>query len=116
MITPSEIIYWNILPALRKQIVFELKELKLKQSEIAKILNLTPSAVSQYLNNKRGEFKFCDEFKEDIKKSALKISKQSSTFFAEINYLVKSFEKSKEFCTVCKDKNNFDGDCNVCKN
>lgn len=113
MITPSEIIYWEILPALRKELVVELRELGLKQKEIAEILDVTPSAISQYLKAKRGKFDFTDKFKIKIKKIAKKVSKGSNAF-EEINQLIKHFEKSKDLCVVCKNKNSIEYNCRVC--
>ena len=114
MISPSEIIYWEILPAIRKNLVKELKNEGLKQSQIAKLLGLTPSAISLYLNNRRGEFTFEDSFKKKIKASAKKIANEEATVFNETNILIKEFEKSKEICKVCHGKNQHVKECGIC--
>lgn len=115
-VSPSEIIYWEILPSLRKEMVFMMRDLGLKQSEIAKILEVTPSAISQYLTNKRGDFEFTDTFKKDIKKSVREIIENNASAFIETNKLIKKFETSKEICHVCHTKNETDNSCNVCHN
>ena len=114
MITPSEIIYWEILPAIRKELVVSLKELGLKQKEIADILNVTPSAISQYLKKKRGSFKFENSFKTEIKKTAKVIAKEKKDVFEETNKLIRKFEQDKHICGVCSEKNQIKKGCNVC--
>lgn len=114
MVHPSEIIYWEILPAIRKQIVLELKNMDIKQSEIAKILAVTPSAISQYVSNKRGEYNFSDEFMKKIRTSVQKILDKSSDSFREVNILVKEFENARSVCKICRDKNDINGKCGIC--
>lgn len=114
MINPAEIVFWEVLPAIRKNLVSELKELGLKQAEIAKLLEMTPSAISQYTKNKRGEFEFKEDFKQKIKESAKKIYNKEATVFDETNHLVKEFENSKNICIVCRSKNDIEGDCGIC--
>ncbi len=114
MVYPSEILFWDILPAIRREIVIELKELGIKQNEIAKTMGITPSAVSQYLKNKRGDFEFSKEFSQKIKESAKRIKEDSSIVFNETNMLVKEFENSKAICIVCRKKNNIPENCGVC--
>ncbi len=116
MVHPSEIVYWELLPAVRRELVFSLKELGLKQAQIAEKLNVTASAISQYLNNKRGhEFHFTVEFKKLIEDSAKKIVDEISTAFKETNFLIKEFERHKEICKICRHKNDMrDEDCGVC--
>lgn len=114
MINPTEILYWEILPAIRKEIVIELKNLGVKQADIARLLDITPSAVSQYINNKRGDFDFSDSFKLSIKSSAQKIKEGESTVFDQTNILIKNFKKEKDICRVCRSKNIIEGKCGVC--
>ncbi|AGK60702.1 putative transcriptional regulator [Archaeoglobus sulfaticallidus PM70-1] len=52
---PCMVIVKNILPALRAKIAKELIEnYGLKRKDVAKLLGLTQSAVSQYMSSKRG--------------------------------------------------------------
>lgn len=112
--SPSEIIYWQVLPAIRREIVFQMKGEGLKQKEIADILELTPSAISQYLKSKRGEHDFREEFKKEILNSTKNIISKKSTPFEETNLLIKKFQKSKEICGICHTKNNTKKSCEVC--
>ena len=52
---PCEVTIWYVMPAVRREIVTYLaKDGKLPRKKIAEALDLTPAAVSQYLNGKRG--------------------------------------------------------------
>ncbi|MCA9486065.1 ArsR family transcriptional regulator [Candidatus Woesearchaeota archaeon] len=115
MIVPSEILYWEILPALRRELVLSFKEQGQQQSEIAKILELTPSAISQYLKSKRAtNIEFSQSFKKTIVESAQKILQKESTAFEETNKLLKLFESDKHLCKLCQNKNNITTNCNAC--
>jgi predicted transcriptional regulator len=51
---PCETIVWDSLPAIRAAIAGEMVRCGLSQKMVATILNMAPSAVSQYLSGKRG--------------------------------------------------------------
>jgi uncharacterized protein len=54
--TPCEIILWNRLPAIRKELAIALIENHgLNQRDAAAKLGITPAAVCQYLSKKRGQ-------------------------------------------------------------
>jgi hypothetical protein len=64
-------IVWDVLPAIRAAIAEELINCGLSQQEIAKELDMAPSAVSQYLSKKRGyRIVLEDDVKESIRKLA----------------------------------------------
>jgi predicted transcriptional regulator len=53
---------WHGLPIIRKELVKSLiNNFGLNQKETAKIMGITPSAVSQYLSRKRGNVNIVDE-------------------------------------------------------
>jgi predicted transcriptional regulator len=54
MKAPCQEVVWDVLPAIRAAIVRELVEHGVSQLEAARLLDLAPSAVSQYLSRKRG--------------------------------------------------------------
>ena len=63
---PCEEALWYVLPQIRSDLARELS-----QKEVADLLGITPSAVSQYAHKKRaGKFKTTAEYKEYIKKMA----------------------------------------------
>jgi len=63
---PCQKIVWDVLPAIRSAIVVELVKCGVSQVEAAKMLEVAPSAVSQYLSGKRG---YRIEFEGDVKRS-----------------------------------------------
>ena len=111
---PQEIEVWYILPAIRRKLVLALKEKGKAQKEIAKLLNITEAAVSQYTNKKRGtEISFPAEVKDFIKKSAEKIVDSESAFH-QIQIINEFIKKSKALCQLHAQ---IEGDlkgCDVC--
>ncbi len=64
---PCETIVWDSLPAIRAAIAVEMVRCGLSQKMVANILNMAPSAVSQYLSGKRGyRIVFSDEVTDAI--------------------------------------------------
>ncbi len=49
-----ELGYRYVLPSIRRMLVISLKEMGITQMRIAQLLGITQSAVSKYLNMKRG--------------------------------------------------------------
>jgi uncharacterized protein len=66
MESPCQKIVWNVLPAIRAAIAVELVRCGVSQVETARMLEIAPSAVSQYLSGKRG---YRIEFEDDVKRS-----------------------------------------------
>ena len=53
LIQPQEVEVWYIIPLIRKELALAMKKRKMPQNEIASLLGVTDSAISQYSNNKR---------------------------------------------------------------
>jgi predicted transcriptional regulator len=66
MEAPCQKIVWDVLPAIRAAIAVELARCGVSQAEAARMLEIAPSAVSQYLSGKRG---YRIEFENNVKKS-----------------------------------------------
>jgi uncharacterized protein len=66
MEAPCQKIVWDVLPAIRAAIAVELVKCGVSQVEAARMLEIAPSAVSQYLSGKRG---YRIEFENDVKRS-----------------------------------------------
>ena len=66
MEAPCQKIVWDVLPAIRAAIAVELVRCGVSQVEAARMLEIAPSAVSQYLSGKRG---YRIEFENDVKLS-----------------------------------------------
>ena len=61
--TPCQQIVWDVLPAIRSTLAVELVKSGVAQQDVARILEIGPPAVSQYLSRKRG---YRVEFEEPI--------------------------------------------------
>jgi uncharacterized protein len=71
MQAPCQKIVWDVLPAIRAAIAVELVKCGVSQIEAARMLEIAPSAVSQYLSGKRGyRIEFEDEVKQSIEQLA----------------------------------------------
>ncbi len=66
MQAPCQKIVWDVLPAIRAAIAVELVKCGVSQVDASKMLEIAPSAVSQYLSGKRG---YRIEFEDDVKRS-----------------------------------------------
>ncbi len=97
---PQEIEVWYILPAIRKEIVVALKEKGKAQKEIAKLLNITEAAVSQYTKEKRAMgISFPQELKEYIRETIAEI-KDSASAFHQIQKISEHIKHSKLLCLL----------------
>lgn len=113
MLTPQEIEVWYLLPALRKEIAIKLKRSNISQKDIAKIMDITPSAVSQYLHNKRAKKL---DFKIDKKliQNAVKNILDNPKSYAEI--IQNSLKQSnKLICKIHKKIEKVHACCGLCK-
>lgn len=111
---PQEIEVWYILPAVRKELVLVLKEKNLSQKEIAQLLNVTESAISQYTKSKRAkEIVFNDKVKEFIKHSATKI-KDSTTAYQQIRKICEFIRISKALCEIHMQMEKKLCNCDIC--
>jgi uncharacterized protein len=71
MQAPCQKIVWDVLPAIRAAIAVELVRCGVSQVEASKMLEIAPSAVSQYISGKRGyRIEFEDEVKRSIERLA----------------------------------------------
>jgi len=99
---PQEIEVWYILPAIRRELANSmLKEFNLKQREIAKLLRITDSAVSQYLKSKRAkEVQFSSQMLGEVKASAEQIIKNPDGLIEETNRLCGLIKKDEVLCKL----------------
>jgi len=59
---PCETVVWKVLPLIRRELVnVFINKYGMSQKEAAQHFNLTESAISQYMRNKRGCLKLNDE-------------------------------------------------------
>lgn len=71
MEAPCQRIVWDVLPAIRAAIAIELVNCGVSQARAARMLEIAPSAVSQYLAGKRGyRIEFDDTVKQSVRNLA----------------------------------------------
>lgn len=110
---PCEIIVWQILPAIRREIAKSLiQDFGLTQKEAAEKLGLTEAAVSRYVSGKRADFKIPNgKVTKEIRKSSNQIrdgtNKTVITETCRICDILKSNNRIKEINIdhICKSDN-----------
>lgn len=92
MKSPCELVVWYLLPAIRSEIVKELKKEQILQKDIAKHVGITPPAVSQYLSGKRGgDMELPEEIMSKIRELAKRIISEDMA----------PFDIMKSICPIC---------------
>ncbi|VVB99937.1 Uncharacterised protein [uncultured archaeon] len=91
LVFPCEIIGWQVLPAVRREIAkYLISEKKMTRKEVARKLGITEAAICQYLKAKRGgSHKFNDHDLEKVREMA--------------DLLMKSDKGLGKMCVVCRD-------------
>ena len=98
---PQEIELWYVIPALRKELAIALKGYGLNQKKVAKILQVSPSAVSQYFGEKRAKnIPFDKTIKTMIRESAATLTYTPDAFTQEIIRLTQAVKDSKAICQI----------------
>lgn len=101
MIQPQELEVWYVLPALRRELAKSMVAQGLSQKSAAGILGVTESAVSQYIRQKRAKrVRFDKDLKEQILRSAKKLSKRKSCVTREIQKLLRLARKKHLVCRL----------------
>lgn len=119
MIMPQEMDVWYLIPAVRKELSRILvEEHNLKQKEVAALLGITNSAVSQYLKAKRGaDLSFSEKEVQVIRTYATKMNSDPKNVLQYMVELSAVLKKSGSLCALHK---SLDGsvpeNCSVCKN
>ncbi|HOI57869.1 MULTISPECIES: transcriptional regulator [unclassified Methanoculleus] len=100
---PCQLIVWNVLPAIRAAIAEELNTMGVSQLEAARLLDMTPSAISQYRTGKRGyRIVFEGRVKESINRLAQDLGAgQVDDLAARIC----------EICGQIREENDLEGSC-----
>lgn len=101
---PQEIEVWYIIPTIRKELARLLtKKHKLTFERAGKILGISKSAVSQYINKKRADMlKITPKIRKDIEKSSNIIIKNENLAVKEILRILALMKKQKCSCKICK--------------
>ncbi len=99
MEAPCQKIVWDVLPALRAAVAVELVKNGVSQVESARMLEIAPSAVSQYLSGKRG---YRIEFRDDIRQSIAELARDLRD--GHVDNLV------QRICAICQEMRDTDDD------
>jgi len=100
MEAPCQKIVWDVLPAIRAAIAVELVRNGVSQVGAARMLEIAPSAVSQYLSGKRG---YRMEFEDDVKTSVVMLA-QDLINKKQVNVI-------ERICGICQQLRNGEGGC-----
>jgi predicted transcriptional regulator len=100
MESPCQRIVWDVLPAIRAAIAVELVRCGVSQVEAARMLEIAPSAVSQYLSGKRG---YRIEFENEVKRSI--------EHLAEDLIEEKNVNLVQRICDICRQLREGDEQC-----
>jgi predicted transcriptional regulator len=102
MQAPCQKIVWDVLPAIRAAIAVELVKCGVSQIEASKMLEIAPSAVSQYISGKRG---YRIEFEDDVKESIYRLAQDLRD--GKVENLV------TRICDICKQLRDDEDQCGV---
>jgi len=97
---PCQKIVWDVLPAIRAAIAVELVRCGISQVEAARMLEIAPSAVSQYLSGKRG---YRIEFEDQVKESIAHLAKDLIE--------KKQINLTERICGICRQLREEGGAC-----
>lgn len=102
MTNPHEVQVYYVLPALRRDLSKQLKSLGLSQKEIAKLLGVRDSTISQYNHSKRaGKMQFDQAIEAEIQSAARRIVEKGSSAIQELVYLTQLKDVRHMVCEMC---------------
>lgn len=111
---PQEVEVFYILPALRRDLALALKESGKSQKQIAGLLQVTESAISQYMSSKRAaSVPFDDAIKKKIAQAAGRIVDKAS-LTCEMQKLLRLIRDEKIICKVHARIGDVPEECRVC--
>ena len=119
VLLPQDIQANYILPALRREIAIQLIETQeMKQKDVANLMGLTSSAISQYRNLKRGNrVSFAEATQKEIEKAGRNISNVDSSVMQELLRLINLPQTMDIVCKLHKirdpEAENICSDCHL---
>jgi hypothetical protein len=114
METPQEIEVWYVLPAIRRELALSMKSHGKTQKEIARLLDVTEAAVSQYLHKKRAkELKLSKSIKSAITSSAKRIASKRDAM-EHMQRLLNQANKEGVVCRLHRYKHSELKGCEAC--
>ncbi|MBI2667534.1 helix-turn-helix domain-containing protein [Candidatus Woesearchaeota archaeon] len=115
ILQPQEIEFHYILPSIRKSLSVHLKEQGLDQKEIARLLHIRESTVSQYINNKRANtIEFNKKIESAVKESSKKIKNQND-LIREVQNIILLIRKEQLICDIHRKFVKLPENCDLCE-
>lgn len=112
---PSEIEVRYVIPTMRKELSKNLHKKGMSQKQISEILKITPSAISQYLKNKRANNEIPETLRVHISKSVRRIlNSQIKDINEEIVTLLKASMNCGYTCYIHKKNDSVNKNCSIC--
>ncbi|MBS3170744.1 hypothetical protein J4223_03100 [Candidatus Woesearchaeota archaeon] len=110
---PQEIEVFYIIPTIRKYIAIHLKKQGLKQKDIADIMMIDTSAISQYSSTKRGnKIKLNSKIQKEIKESC-KFIKDPLSYIKETQKILR-YIRENFLCDIHKQISKVPKECKSC--
>ncbi len=115
LMQPQEIEVFYILPAIRSGMASALKKQGVRQKEIAGLLCVQESTISQYLSCKRAtEVKLPEKVKSEISDSVKKI-RTKEDLVRETQHILSSVREEKDvLCGLHRSIADIPKGCNIC--
>jgi predicted transcriptional regulator len=114
ILLPQEIEVFYIIPTIRKYIAINLKKQGLKQKDIAAIMMIDTSAISQYASTKRGnKIKINKEVQKEIEKSSKNI-KDPFSYIKETQRILRHIRENC-LCEIHKQISTIPKGCKSCQ-
>ncbi len=98
LLMPQEVEVFYVIPAIRRELAIAMKASGKRQKEIAKLLCVKESTISQYITEKRGtDMKFNDRIKRAVAESSKKVNDRT-TLVDEMQRLLYLVKEEKVLC------------------
>jgi len=112
LLQPQEIEVFYVLPAIRRAMAMVMKEQGRSQREIAQILRVNESAVSQYMSSKRAaKITFDDSILKAIRETIPRLNSKQD-LVKETQHVLNLARNSRVVCGMHKKFAKFPVDCN----
>jgi len=111
LLHPQEIEVFYVLPTIRRSFATYMKQRGLSQKDIALILCIRESTVSQYIKDKRGSTIKFSESIESALKTASEIIKSKDDVIRETQKILFLVRSSGELCKIHKSVAKIHPDC-----
>ena len=112
---PQEIEVWYVIPAIRAELSKQMLKLGLSQADIAKKLDISRAAVTQYVKNKRAnDIELDENTKKKVKIAAKKCVEENASVMKEVQIILDDLKKEGCLCRFHKQVENVDCECSAC--